>query len=334
MHSFTYFKDLIKNLNHGVITTHIYPDADGIGSEVALGLALRKLNKNVVCVNESPLVERYDYLDTKDMVISVEEYKKKYQQPIDLLIVMDTHTLDRLGPNMQKVAQNAKKVFFIDHHPCSEELKEKHCIDTSYAATGELVGELIEKMGIPLDINMALPLYISILIDTNSFRYPTVSSRTHRFIAKLIDIGVRPHQAYNSIYGGKKIAYFNLAGSLLSSVQTIDDNSVAWLALSEKNRRFFKVNHEDTLTFINNLLVLDNIKIACMFTQEKDRVKISLRTLENIDVAYIAGKLGGGGHHHSAATIIKGSFNEVIKNSVGKITDLLKNDPKASYKEN
>ena len=333
MHSFTRFKDLIKNLKHGVITTHIYPDADGIGSEVALGLALRKLNKNVICVNESPLVKRYNYLDTKDIVISVEQYNKKDQGPIDLLIIMDTHSIDRLGPTMQKIAKNAKKVFFIDHHPCSEKLKKDHCIDSSYAATGELVGELIEHLGVTLDIKMALPLYISILIDTNSFRYPTVSSRTHRFIAKLIDVGIKPHLAYNSIYGNKKISYFHLIGSLLSNVQTVDDNSVAWLALSEKDRLSFKVNHEDTLAFINNLLVLENIKVACMFTQEKDRVKLSLRTLENIDVAYMALQLGGGGHHHSAATIIRGSFQNVIKESVSKIVNLLKNDPKVYLKE-
>ncbi|MCY4523230.1 MAG: DHH family phosphoesterase, partial [Halobacteriovoraceae bacterium] len=213
----TRFKNLIKEVNNIVITTHIYPDADGIGSQVALGLALKKLDKNVVCVNESPLVERYDYLNTKDIIISASQYRQKSRQTIDLLIVMDTHSLDRLGSNMRKMAQEAERTFFIDHHPCPEELKDKHCIDTSYAATGELVGALIEEIGIPLDIQMALPLYISILIDTNSFRYPTVSSKTHRFIAKLIDIGIKPHTAYNSIYGNKNPTYFKLVGKLLSS---------------------------------------------------------------------------------------------------------------------
>ena len=328
MQAWTRFNKLIDKIRFGIVTTHDYPDADGIGSELALTIALRRLKKNVLCVNEEELPERYDHLNAKDMILSVEQYKRLHKErPIDLLIVADAHSPDRLGTQMQKIAHNVREVVYIDHHPCPSHLKKNHFIDTSCAATGELVGNLIEKMGLPLDEEIALPLYTSILIDTNSFRYPSVTGETHRLTAKLIDSGVRPHLAYNAIYGAKKISHIKLLGSLLSSIEVSKDNSLAWISLREKDLRDYEVGNEETLAFINNLLILDKIKIGCMFREKGREVKVSLRSLTNVNVGHIASVLGGGGHPHSAAVILKGSLEEVIEIVTNKIIKLLKDDP-------
>lgn len=319
------FKKLVSKSQRIVVTTHIHPDADGIGSQIALAMGLKSLGKQIICVNEEPLLERYKYLDPHDLVISYDEYikRKDFKGEIDLFIVADTNNLNRIGSRTGDLVHRSKNLLFIDHHPCPKELAAIHCIDTSMAATGELVGSLLEVLNVKFTKEIALPLYTAILIDTSSFRYPTVSGHTHRLIGKLLDAGVEPPSAYNFIYGTKKISYMQLLGTILSTARTTEDEKIAWMTLKEKDLKKFDVDTEDTLGFINNLLILDKIKVACMFRQEGKNVKISFRSAGDIDVGIIAQALGGGGHNHSAATIVEGQIDEVAKKTVQKLKIML-----------
>ena len=324
MNIFERFKFTTDKAYNIVISTHIIPDADGIGSEIALCLAMRALGKNAICVNEEPLLERYKYLDPEDVVISHEDYLSFYPEAeVDLFIVTDTNSLERIGDGMKVIAKKAPNLLFIDHHPCSKEVMANHCIDTTKAATGELAGDLIHSVGVELTREMALPLYTAILIDTSSFRYPTVTGNTHRLIGQLMDTGVRPPHAYNMIYGTKKLTYMKLLGKVLASAHTTKDEKVAWLTLTEDLLQKFQVDTEDTLAFINHLLVLDNIKVAVMFREMGSEIKVSLRSIGTVDVGIMARALGGGGHDHSAATIIKGTLESVIKSTVEQLHTML-----------
>lgn len=320
------FESLTKAAKNVVISTHIIPDADGIGSQIALCMALRRVGIQAICVNEEPLLDRYRYLDPENCVICVDEYLKKPMGSIDLFIVVDTNSLPRVGQKLQPIVMRAKNLLFIDHHPCAKELAALHCIDTDMAATGELVGKLIDSIGVPFDQHIALALYTAILIDTSSFRYPTVTANTHRLIARLMDAGINPPQAYNNIYGTKKVSYMKMLGTILSDTQTTEDESVAWITLDEEILNKFNVDSEDTHGFINNLLILDNIKVACMFRQIGDTVKISLRSAGDVDVGVMAQAIGGGGHNHSAATLIEGKLEDVVASTIAKIQIMLSND--------
>lgn len=325
MKTLSLFKSAIKDAHHIVITTHLHPDADGIGSQIALCSALRKIGKNAVCVNEEALLERYNYLDPQRCVISSEQYFKNPMPEVDLFIVVDTNALARIGTLLQGTVQKAKNLLFIDHHPCAKELVALHCIDTNKAATGELVGDLILGLGIEFDQVMALALYTAILIDTSSFRYPTVTGNTHRLIGSLMDTGINPPEAFNKIYGTKKVSYMQMLGTILSRAETTKDERVGWISLDEDILSRFNVDSEDTHGFINNLLILDNIRVACMFRQVGESVKISLRSAGDVDVGIMAQALGGGGHNHSAATMIVGNINEVVPKTIAKIQLMLEN---------
>ncbi|OIQ19879.1 MAG: hypothetical protein BM556_05175 [Bacteriovorax sp. MedPE-SWde] len=318
------FQDRINKAQKIVITTHIHPDADGIGSEIALCMALEKMGKEVYCINEEPLFDRYKYLDPKDVVKSYAELKDSLDK-IDLLIVTDTNSLPRIGANVQELVLKSHDLLFIDHHPCPKELAAIHCIDSNKAATGELVAELIESIDIEIDKDMALALYTSIIIDTSSFRYPTVTGNTHKVISKLLDAGVSPPQAFNRINGTKKVCYMKLLGTVLTSSQTNDDESVAWISLNEELIEKHSSEAEDTHGFINHLLILDNIKVACMFRQIGDKVKVSFRAAkDNVDVGIMAQALGGGGHNHSAATVVDGKLDKVIPEIIDKVETMLR----------
>ena len=328
MEIFRKFKLAVEKANNIVITTHVYPDADGIGSEISLAMALKKVGKNVICCNDEPLLTRYKYLDPQDIVSYTDEIHNKFPHKPDLIIVVDTNNIERTGKKFLEYYKSFNcEVLYIDHHPCHEQLWSDHCIDTSAAATGQLVGNLIQKMNIKFDEQMALPLYTAILIDTSSFRYPTVTDETHSLIAELLKTGIQPPQAYNGIYGTKKIEHMHLLSKVLGSADSNSTNEIAWIVINKESLQEYGVDIEDTHGFINHLLILDNVKVACMFRDDGDQIKLSLRSNGSIDVGAIAIQLGGGGHSHSAATIFSkkqsDKLSEKIKSMIEKIEGLL-----------
>jgi len=321
---FKRFKTAIQDCKNIVITTHIYPDADGIGSQVALCLALNELGKKTKCVNEEALLDRYHYLDPKKSVISCQDYMAKHPKAkIDLLIIVDTNNKVRIGAKMDELAKKAKNILFIDHHPCPKPVELIHCIDITKAATGQIIGEFIEKLGIEFTKPMALSLYTSILIDSSSFRYPTVTGSTHELIGKLLNTGIKPSDAYNRIYGTKKISHVQMLGGILSKAQISKSKKIAWITITEALLEKYDSHVEDTHAFINHLLILDNIYVTCMFRDLGKQTKVSFRSAGQIDVGEIATAFGGGGHNHSAATILDGEYKEVIPDTIKKLEMML-----------
>lgn len=327
------FKTRIQEAERILITTHEYPDADGIGSEISLCLALREYGKEAWCVNEEPLLDRYQYLDEDKVVLGFRDFEKKLSafKP-DLIIIVDTNTKDRVGTQLGKYLAD-KKLLYIDHHPWRGRDLADHCVDVKAAATGQLVGEMIEYLGVKFTKKIALPIYTSIIIDTSSFRYPTVSAATHLLVSKLMDTGINPPEAYNGIYGTKKVIHMHLLARILNTAATNDDETVAWMLLRKEDIDKFASDVEDTHAFINNLLVLNNIKVACMFRDDGDQIKMSLRSSGEFDVGLIAQSLGGGGHSHSAATVLPRVHNEgtdmVISRAIKKVEEMIKKLEKA-----
>lgn len=324
------FKSRIQVAERILITTHEFPDADGIGSEISLCLALRELGKQCYCINEEPLLDRYQYLDKDKVVFGLKDYVEKFPafKP-DLMIVVDTNTKDRVGTNLSKYINNSIPFLYIDHHPCRGRDFSDHCIDVTAAATGQIVGEMIEHIGVKFTKKMALPIYTAIIIDTSSFRYPTVSASTHKLVAKLMDTGINPPEAYNGIYGTKRVPHMHLLASILNTASTNQNETIAWILLKKDDIDKYAGDVEDTHAFINNLLILNNIKVAIMFRDDGDLIKMSLRSSGEYDVGTIAVALGGGGHSHSAATIlIRGpseTTEQVIIRAVKKVEEVLQN---------
>ena len=316
---------LTKKGGNVIITTHVFPDADGIGSEIALCLALRKKGINAICVNEDKLEDRYQYLDQNKAVKALTKFKREKNKKWNILVVVDTNSLKMIGPKMNFLAQKVDEIIFIDHHPINDQkiIPKNIYLRADLCATGEVVGNLIEDLGVKLTYEIAICLYTAILIDTSSFRYPKVSEKTHTLLAKLLKSGVNPPKAYNLIYGTKKLSHMKLLGKILSSIQSTKDQSIAWIIVKENDLKKFLTKAENTNSFINNLLVLDNLKVACLFRELNGKVKISLRSHESVNVGSIAEELGGGGHTHSAGAILKGDISSVVKKVIRKIKSRL-----------
>lgn len=322
------FMSAIEGKKNIVISTHSFPDADGIGSEISLAMALNMVGKNAICCNDEELLFRYKYLDPKNVVSYVGEIETRFRHAPDLVIVVDTNTIERTGKNFEEYFNKFKcPVLYIDHHPCKDASKDTHCIDSSAAATGQLIGELIIScLDLKMTPELALPLYTAILIDTSSFRYPTVTARTHEIIAKLMNTGIEPPAAYNGIYGTKKIEHMHMLGKVLATANSTANEEIAWIVLTQETLTDFEVDIEDTHGFINHLLILDNVRVACMFRDDGVQVKISLRSSGEYDVGSIAIALGGGGHSHSAAAVINKKDGETVQNVVDTVVQKIKKE--------
>lgn len=323
------FKARIQVAERILITTHEYPDADGIGSEISLCLALREYGKEAYCINEEPLLERYRYLDADDVVWGLKDFQKKFSDfKPDLIIVVDTNTTDRVGKELSGFIGSKLPVLYVDHHPVRGRDLSKHCIDVSAAATGQIVGEMIEYLGVQFTKKIALPIYTAIIIDTSSFRYPTVSAGTHRLISKLMATGINPPEAYNGIYGTKRVHHMHLLSRILDTASTNAEETIAWMLLRKEDIDKFASDVEDTHGFINHLLILNNIKVAIMFRDDGSNIKMSMRSSGDYDVGTIAQALGGGGHSHSAATLLPKTNGEtteqVISKTVKKVEEIIK----------
>ncbi len=311
-----------------LITTHVVPDADGIGSQIALSEALSAMGKKVFCVNDDELDKRYKYLNEEKTIHSLEEYLnvKKDFQP-ELIIVIDTNKISRTGIKMKQYLSVFGEIIFIDHHPFDKPIENTHYIDVKAAATGQIIGTLIKTMGLSFTKNMARGLYTAILIDTNTFRYPSVTNETHNLIAELLETGMKTTDAYNEIYGAKQLCNMHLLGHILHNCKMNKSKNIAWITIYQEDLEKFQSTIEDTHSYINNLLILQNVKIACMFREDGRRVRLSMRSHGDIDVGEIAEELGGGGHAHSAATVFEvppGYDKDVIiKNSLNRIEDFL-----------
>jgi bifunctional oligoribonuclease and PAP phosphatase NrnA len=319
MEKFDLLKSKLAKASSILITTHAWPDADGIGGQIALCMTLKQLGKKAICVNELPLLQRYKYLDPEDVVFGMDEADD--MDKVDLVIIVDTNTIKRVGKRMENYASD-KELLYIDHHPCAEINPSEHIVDTTKAATGELVGDIILDLGVKFNKTMALALYTAIIIDTSSLRYPNVTADTHKMVSELMKAGVRPPEAYNGIYGTKKVKHMHILGQVLQTANCNTREDVAWIVLDMEKITAQGTDVEDTHAFVNNLLILDNIKVACMFRDDGEDVKISFRSTGNLDVGIVARMLGGGGHDHSAATILHKSgrsLEQVIKESVQKI---------------
>lgn len=321
-------KESIDSAKFIAISTHLHPDADGIGSQLGLYMALKKMNKVVFCINEEELPERYSYLDELKIIEPASQFKEK-KQNIDLLIVVDTNTIKRVGEKVSSLLSEKTKIIYIDHHPLNKPAIDGQYIDSKAAATGQMIAEIILSFGIEIDAKIALPLYTAILIDTNSFRYPTVNSKTHQVVAKLLATGISPSGAYNKIYGTKSIRHTHFLGEILKNSKSNELGDIAWIHITKELQDEYLISAEESNAFINHLLVLDNIKVACMFREEEDGyLKLSLRSHGNIDVGEIAGFLGGGGHSHSAATRMntpekEEDISNLINEIITKIESLL-----------
>ncbi|GAB4290072.1 MAG: bifunctional oligoribonuclease/PAP phosphatase NrnA [Ignavibacteriaceae bacterium] len=319
MENFRILKDIFFNNSSFLLTTHVNPDADAIGSELAVYQILKSLGKRAVILNHSETPYNLKFLDTDNVIRKFNEDEHSlYFNESDVFIALDFNRSDRLVSMETLFNKSDKLKVVIDHH-LDEDIKANYkFIDTRYSATGEIIYDFIKQTNIiKPDYKIALPIYAAIMTDTGSFRFERTTSRLHRFVAELLELGVNPSEIYDQIYDQSNFSRIRLLGEALTSLQlTGNGKSIAYMVVKQEQFKRLGAFESDTDNFVNFCLSVKGVKIGLLFIELKDGFKVSFRSKGNIPVNKIAQEFGGGGHLNAAGARFR---NEKLDQHIGKI---------------
>lgn len=304
------------------ILSHIRPDGDALGSQLALALSLQQLGKDVRVWNEDGMLEKYSFLPRAELLTK----PPATAEDVDVAVALDTAIQNRLGTTVAAVA-SAKVWINIDHHLSNPGYGDMVIVDHDAPATGEIIFSLIKSQGFPLDHDIAENLYAAISTDTGSFQYPKTSSRTLEIAAELVrsgglDVGRISQQLYES-YPRRRL---ELLREVLRTMRFSECGRVASFSLSRKAAAKLGVVPEDNEGLIDHLRAVRGVIVAVFFEELADgKVRVSMRSKnEAVDVCAICQKFGGGGHTLAAGARVRGSLAEVEHKVLEEVRDVLK----------
>jgi len=304
-------REVIQNHRQFLITTHINPDGDGVGSELGLARFLQKLGKQVSVVNSTPTPRRYQFLDFHGAIQIFDE--SRGLPPAEVVFILDISKWERLG-NMSQLIRNYPGIrICIDHHPVKGNFADINLICEDACASGELVLRLINSMKGALTPDIAEPLYASILTDTGAFRFPNTTSDTHAAASQLLSAGIRSEMIYDQIYERCSPARVKLLGLALAGLEYLQNGRLAWMAITQSMLREHGVEVEEIEGFVDIARGIRSVEASLLFIElPNQKVKISLRSRGNVDVNVFASAFGGGGHRHAAGILMEGSIPQII----------------------
>ena len=306
------------------ILSHVRPDGDALGSQLALALSLQQLGKDVRIWNEDGMLEKYSFLPRAELLTK----PPSTAIDVDVAVALDTAIQNRLGTTLAAVG-SAKIWINIDHHRSNPGYGDLVIIDSSAPATGEIIFRLIKSQDLPFNHDIAENLFAAISTDTGSFQYPKTSARTFEIAAELVRVGgLDVGQISQQLYENYPRRRLELLRDLLRTMRFGEDGRVASFSLSLKTAADLAVLPEDNEGLIDHLRAIRGVIVAVFFEElAGGKVRVSMRSKdEAVDVCAICQKFGGGGHTLAAGARIRGSLAEVEEKVLEEIGEVLKRD--------
>lgn len=302
--------DIIHSHQRFVISSHVRPDADAIGSEVGMCGILEQLGKTVRVVNPSATPTHLMFLDPAARIrkigdgVTVEE-----ACDTDVHLIVDTSAWQQLTELRKTLETTPAKKVVVDHHVSSDNLGAQEFKDTSASAAGILVCELADALGVTPSVESASALFAAIATDTGWFRFPNADERTLRRAAWLISLGVQPHLIYRELYEKSSLARIRLHGRVLSRVSLEFGGMMGMTYVLQKDFEETGAHPSDTEDLVNTCLTIEGTRCAIILVEQKSgQVKVSFRSRSGLDVAKVAEQFGGGGHKLASGAMVPGPF--------------------------
>ncbi len=316
MINFEQLKKIILENSSFLLTTHVNPDADAIGSEMAFYLILKELGKKAFIINHSITPYNLEFMDVDKKIQKYnEEVHKNIFNEVDVLVALDFNRSDRMVSMQNVFNQSSKLKICIDHHQEPEKFVDYFFNGTSYSATGHIIYKFIKTTDIiGLNYDVAFQIYAAIMTDTGSFRFERTTPELHRIIAELLEYKVNPFEVYDKLYDQSKFSKIKLLGVALESIQIYGkDKKIAYMVLKQSSFKTLNAVESDTENFVNYTLSIEGVVIGIFFIELKHGFKVSFRSKGEIPVNKLAGEFGGGGHTNAAgARFFKDSIDEYI----------------------
>lgn len=329
--------DAIQIANQIVITSHKSPDGDSIGSSIAMLEFCKSLGKKAIICHPDPAPDFLMWLPGSSEILSFEKNEKLVKDKIqnaDLIFCLDYNETGRLGKEMQPFldAARAKKIM-IDHHLNPSNFADITFSDPTICSTCQIIYDVIdfsENLTL-MNHSIGTALYLGIMTDTGSFRYPSVQARTHHILESLIDNGVKHYEIHENVFDTNTLDRLRLRGYACSEkLEIIKANQVAIISLTKEELKRFNHQKGDTEGLVNVALSIQGMRAAVLFTEAEEYIKISFRSKgkENPINELASNHFFGGGHANASGGRFDGTmedaiklFKEVVSNYIKPIKD-------------
>jgi phosphoesterase RecJ-like protein len=296
MIDWTPFVDMVHRNKRFLLTTHIRPDGDGLGSQLALAEVLQTMGKEVRLVIASSWPPRYDFLDPNKRI-------ERFTPPgdgwrnVDAAIVLDTGTWNQLGdfgPFLKSLSV-AKAV--IDHHISQDDLGAVRFVDVTAEATGRLAYEAIQALGAPLTERAATMLFVALAMDTGWFAHGNTTPATFDLAAKLTAAGAQAATLRDQLFERNTLPGLKLRGLVLERLQLTNEGKVAYSDILRVDYEATGAIPQDSEDLVNYMRSIIGVEVGLLFMEQPaGGIKVSFRSKGKIDVARVAAQFGGGGH--------------------------------------
>jgi len=301
------FKLLLDSPRRIVITVHTNPDADALGSALGFASILKQLGNNTTVISPNEYPDFLKWMKGNDEVVIFDKNEKEVNTLIEeaeIICCLDFSDLKRIGALGDLVRSSKAFKVMIDHHLEPEKFADFELWNVQAGATGELIYDLSEDMGWVEFIGPeeADCLYAGIMTDTGGFRHPNTTRHIHEVVAKLIGLGANTSRIAKLVYDTNTESRLRLMGFVLSQrLVVMKDYDVAYIYLTLEDQKKFNVQKGDTEGLVNYALSIANITVAAMFTESKEMIKISFRSVGSFSVNEFARAYFDGGGHANAA---------------------------------
>jgi bifunctional oligoribonuclease and PAP phosphatase NrnA len=289
------------------LTTHVNADGDGVGSEVALWHLLTARGLQVTIANPTPIPERFHFLLPAGADHS--ERAAREIESAEVVVVLDISDVSRLG-DLAGAIRHSHAVACIDHHVSQGSLPGgPRLVAPEAAATAELVFDFASALQWPLSPEAARALYVGILTDTGGFRFANTTPRVLRVAGALLERGVDPESIYASVYASAPEGRVRLTAEVLGTLVVEPEHGLAWVTVPPDALRRHQATADDLDGIVEYPRSIAGVRLALLFRQlANGRVKVSFRSLGDVDVAELAHRFGGGGHRKAAGASLDGTL--------------------------
>ncbi len=318
-------RDALVAADRVVMTTHLRPDGDALGTQIAIGRALQSLGKTVTLLNTDAPPRNLDWLAEQQPDGLLQQYtsgdlaQAQAVAEADVLLVVDTNAEHRLGDTGRVFRQSGKPVLLLDHHPDPEGWFGASCVRTDASAAAEIAYDLIAGIDPALiDRAVATALYVGIMTDTGSFRYGATTPRTHAIVSDVLERGeIRSEPIHVSLFDGKSREGLALLSMALGTIQTYYDGRLASIFVTQDMIRQSGAFFDETEGLINYALSLDGVLAAVILLELPSGIKMSFRSKGDCPINTWAAAFGGGGHANASGAYVKnGQLARTLKQVV------------------
>ncbi len=310
----------LKRHESFLITTHVNPDIDGLSSELAMALFLKKQGKKVTVVNTEEVLPMHAFLPGAHLV------RKFNRQPVsfDCAIIVDCGDLNRVD-RVRKLMTKGKPVINIDHHVTNDKFGDVNLVDYSASSTAEMVFHLLKKGKCKLTKDMAVLLYLGIMTDTGSFRFDNTTARTHSVVAELMTHKFSVAQFYKKVYETVPLADLKNFVKLMNGFQMTHHGRVATVELTKPLLKTVSKEFDIREKIFSLLRAIKGVEVIVIFTEHEHRAtRINFRSQGNVDVAKLASQFKGGGHKRASGCWVQGKVKEAKRKIFAQLSKVLR----------